>query len=181
MPGWDEFYFEVAERLARHGYEVICPDLYCRFGHGLPDDVYAKVRTEGGVHDESVVADAAAALAWLQARPTHNDRVGILGTCSGGRHALLVASVVSGFDAVIDCGEDGRGEGGRDAGTSGTARVVETLRCEGCARRPKPEVHVRCRVAEVKFPADAAQEFNTWYEALRKELYGVDAVPIDVG
>jgi carboxymethylenebutenolidase len=102
MPGWDEFYFEVAERLARHGYEVICPDLYCRFGHGLPDDVYAKVRAEGGVHDESVVADAAAALACLRARPTYNGRVGILGTCSGGRHALLVASVVSGFDAVID-------------------------------------------------------------------------------
>ncbi len=26
MPGWDEFYFECAERLARHGYDVICPD-----------------------------------------------------------------------------------------------------------------------------------------------------------
>jgi carboxymethylenebutenolidase len=102
MPGWDEFYFECAERLARHGYEVICPDLYCRFGHGLPDDVYAKVRSEGGVHDDSVVADGAAALAWLQARPTHNGRVGIMGTCSGGRHAVLVASMVSGFDAVVD-------------------------------------------------------------------------------
>ena len=36
MPGWDEFYQEFAERLARHGYTVICPDLYCRFGHGTP-------------------------------------------------------------------------------------------------------------------------------------------------
>ena len=32
MPGWDEFYREFSERLARHGYCVICPDLYCRFG-----------------------------------------------------------------------------------------------------------------------------------------------------
>lgn len=102
MPGWDEFYVELAERLARHGYDVICPDLYCRFGHGQPDDVYAKVRSEGGVHDDSVVADAAAALAWLKQRPSHNGRVGIMGTCSGGRHALLVASLVPGFDAVID-------------------------------------------------------------------------------
>lgn len=102
MPGWDEFYFEFAERLARHGYEVICPDLYCRFGHGLPDDVCAKVRSVGGVHDDSVIADGAAALAWLQARPTHNGKVGIVGTCSGGRHALLIASMMSGFDAVID-------------------------------------------------------------------------------
>lgn len=102
MPGWDEFYQEFAERLARHGYEVICPDLYCRFGHGTPDDVCAKARSEGWVRDDSVVADAAAALAWLKSRPTHNGRVGIVGTCSGGRHALLVASLVRGFDAVID-------------------------------------------------------------------------------
>jgi carboxymethylenebutenolidase len=54
------------------------------------------------VPDDSVVADGAAALAWLQARPSHNGRVGILGTCSGGRHALLIASLVPGFDAVID-------------------------------------------------------------------------------
>lgn len=102
MPGWDEFYFEFAERLARHGYEVICPDLYCRYGHATPDDVTAKVRSEGGVSDDSVVADGAAARAWLQARPYHNGKVGILGSCSGGRHAVLVASRVEGFDAVID-------------------------------------------------------------------------------
>jgi carboxymethylenebutenolidase len=102
MPGWDEFYQEFAERLARHGYEVICPDLYCRFGHGTPDDVFAKVRSEGGVLDDSVVADGAAALAWLKSRPNHNGKVGVLGTCSGGRHAVLVASLVPGFDAVID-------------------------------------------------------------------------------
>jgi len=27
MPGWDEFYREFCDRLARHGYAVICPDL----------------------------------------------------------------------------------------------------------------------------------------------------------
>lgn len=46
---------------------------------------------------------------------------------------------------------------------------------------PNPKSTFDVGFAEVKFPADAAQEFNTWYEALRKELYGVDAVPIDVG
>jgi carboxymethylenebutenolidase len=102
LPGWDEFYQETAERLARHGYEVICPDLYCRFGHGRPDDVAAKVRSEGGVRDDSVVADGAAALAWLRARPNHNGKVGIMGTCSGGRHSVLIASRVRGFNAVVD-------------------------------------------------------------------------------
>ena len=102
LPGWDEFYQEMAERLARHGYDVICPDLYCRYGHGTPDDVTAKVRADGGVHDDSVVADAAAALAWLKALPTNNGKVGIIGSCSGGRHAVLAASLVPGFAALVD-------------------------------------------------------------------------------
>jgi carboxymethylenebutenolidase len=102
LPGWDEFYREFSDRLARHGYTVICPDLYCRFGHGTPDDVAATVRSQGGVADDSVVADCAAALAWLKALPTSNGKVGIVGSCSGGRHALLAASRVPGFDAVVD-------------------------------------------------------------------------------
>jgi carboxymethylenebutenolidase len=101
-PGWDEFYREFSERLARHGYTVICPNLYDRFGHGTPDDVAARVRSQGGVSDESVVADCAAALNWLKSRPTSNDKAGIIGTCSGGRHALLTASLTPGFDAVAD-------------------------------------------------------------------------------
>lgn len=102
LPGWDEFYQEFAERLARHGYEVICPDLYCRYGHGTPDDVTAKVRSEGGAKDDDVVADCQAALEWLKARPTNNGKVGVIGSCSGGRHAVLVASRVPGFDALVD-------------------------------------------------------------------------------
>jgi carboxymethylenebutenolidase len=102
MPGWDEFYQEFSERLARHGYNVICPDLYCRFGHGLSDDVTAKVRAEGGVHDDSVVADCEAAAGWLNAQPNTNGKVGIIGSCSGGRHAVLAASRVPGFNAVVD-------------------------------------------------------------------------------
>jgi carboxymethylenebutenolidase len=102
MPGWDEFYREFCDRLARHGYTVICPDLYDRYGHGTPDDIAAKVRGEGGVHDDSVVADCAAAREWLLAQPDSNGKVGIIGSCSGGRHALLTASLVPGFDAVVD-------------------------------------------------------------------------------
>ena len=102
LPGWDEFYREFCERLARHGYSVLCPNLYDRYGQGTPDDVAARVRSEGGVPDDSVVADCAAALGWLKALSTSNGRVGIIGTCSGGRHALLAASRVPGFAAVAD-------------------------------------------------------------------------------
>jgi carboxymethylenebutenolidase len=102
MPGWDEFYREFSDRLARHGYSVICPDLYSRYGHGTPDEVAAKVRAEGGVHDDSVVADCAAAREWLLAQPGSTGKTGIIGTCSGGRHALLTAGRTSGWDAVAD-------------------------------------------------------------------------------
>ena len=102
LPGWDEFYREFCERLARHGYTVIAPDLYCRYGHGTPDDIAAIVRSQGGVHDDAVVADLSAAAAWLKAQPTSNGKVGVIGTCSGGRQALLAASSGTGFDAVVD-------------------------------------------------------------------------------
>jgi carboxymethylenebutenolidase len=101
-PGWDEFYQEFAERLARHGYNVIAPDYYCRVGHGTSDDVTAKLRAQGGVMDDQVVADSKAALEYLKALPSSNGKYVVMGTCSGGRHSLLVASKVPGFTAVID-------------------------------------------------------------------------------
>src|SRR5262245_38673038 len=39
FPGWDEWYKEQTRRFAYHGYLAICPDLYCRLGHGDVDDV----------------------------------------------------------------------------------------------------------------------------------------------
>ena len=102
MPGWDELYQEFTRRLANHGYVAFCPDLYCRVGHGSPDDIAARVRADGGVPDDQVVGDAASAMQWLKSQPNSNGRVGIIGTCSGGRHALLVASRTPGFNAVVD-------------------------------------------------------------------------------
>jgi carboxymethylenebutenolidase len=102
LPGWDEIYQEFTRRFANHGYVAISPDLYCREGHGTPDDIAAKVRADGGVPDARVVADCDAAMRWLKSLPTSNGKVGIIGTCSGGRHAVLVASRVQGFAAVVD-------------------------------------------------------------------------------
>ena len=102
MPGWDEIYREFTRRFAQHGYNAVCPDLYCRDGHGRPDEISAKVRADGGAPDERVVADCAAAMQWVKALPSSNGKVGIIGTCSGGRHAVLTASSVAGFVAVAD-------------------------------------------------------------------------------
>ncbi len=102
MPGWDELYREIANRLARHGYAVMMPDLYHRFGHGTPGEMSAKAREQGGAPDDQVVGDCAGAMNYLKALPNSNGKVGIIGGCSGGRHAFLVACRVKGFDAIID-------------------------------------------------------------------------------
>jgi carboxymethylenebutenolidase len=100
--GWDEFYREFARRFAEHGYIAIVPNLYERFGHGTPDDVVAAQRGAGGVTDDSVVADVEASLNWVKANPASNGKVGIIGMCSGGRHAVLAASRIQGFSALAD-------------------------------------------------------------------------------
>src|SRR4051794_9058799 len=101
-PGWDEFYREFTRRFGEHGFIAICPNLYERYGHGTPDDVSARVRGDGGLPDDSVVADAEAAMQWVKAQPNSNGKVGLIGSCSAGRQAVLVASRVQGFSAVVD-------------------------------------------------------------------------------
>jgi carboxymethylenebutenolidase len=103
MPGWDEWYREATRKFAHHGYAALSPNLYYRAGHGSPEDVAAKVRSEGGVPDEQVVGDLAGAMHFLRSQPYSNGKVGIFGTCSGGRHAYLTVCRVQGFDAAIDC------------------------------------------------------------------------------
>jgi carboxymethylenebutenolidase len=102
-PGWDEFYKETTRRFAHHGYAAICPDLYFRFGHGAPDDVAARVRAGGDVSDDQVVGDGLGSVRFLRAQPTSNGKVGVFGTCSGGRHAYLAACRSDEIDAVVDC------------------------------------------------------------------------------
>lgn len=103
MPGWDQWYRETTLKFALHGYIAITPNLYFRAGHGTPEDVAAKVRGEGGISDEQAVGDLAGALQYVRALPYSNGKVGVFGTCSGGRHAYLAACRAPGFDAVVDC------------------------------------------------------------------------------
>ena len=103
MPGWDEWYREATRKFAHHGYAAISPNLYFRAGHGAPEDVTAKVRADGGVADEQVMGDLAGARSYLASQAYSSGKVGVWGTCSGGRHAYLAACRVPGFDCVIDC------------------------------------------------------------------------------
>ena len=88
MPGWDEWYFEATRKFAAHGYAALAPNLYARAAGGVPDD--------------QAVGDIEAALRYLQSLQFVNGKVGVFGTCSGGRHAYLAACRVTGFAACAD-------------------------------------------------------------------------------
>ena len=103
MPGWDELNREVARRFTQHGYAVLCPNIYERFGHGLAADIAQKATQAGQVPDDSVMGDCAGALDYLKGLPYGNGRVGVIGMCSGGRRAFLAGCRVPGISAVVEC------------------------------------------------------------------------------
>lgn len=103
MPGWDEWYREATRKFAHHGYAAISPNLYFRAGHGTPEDVAAKVRGDGGIPDDQAVGDIVGAMVYLRSLSYLNGKIGVFGTCSGGRHAYLAACRAPGFDAIVDC------------------------------------------------------------------------------
>jgi len=103
LPGWDSATKEITRRFAARGYNALCPNLYARQGFDVdPDDAAAATREAGGIPDEQFVGDAAGAVAALRALPTSNGKVGVIGYCSGGRHAFLTAVSLD-VDAAVDC------------------------------------------------------------------------------
>ena len=102
-PGWDEWYRECTRKFAHHGYAAISPNLYFRDGHGTPEDVGAKVRAGGGIPDEQVLGDLDGANKLLRSLPYVSGKVGVFGTCSGGRHGFLAACRLKNFDALVEC------------------------------------------------------------------------------
>jgi carboxymethylenebutenolidase len=103
LPGWDSGTKEITRRFAATGYNAICPNLYARQGLQVdPDDAAAATRESGGIPDEQFVGDAQVAIESLRALPTANGKVGVIGYCSGGRHAFLTAVSLP-VDAAVDC------------------------------------------------------------------------------
>jgi carboxymethylenebutenolidase len=103
MPGWDEWSQEVTRKLAHHGYAAIAPHLFSRLGPGRWDDIAAAARSAGGMPDAQVVGDVAAAASLVRNQPYANGKIGVIGFCSGGRQAYMVACKLPGIDAAVDC------------------------------------------------------------------------------
>jgi carboxymethylenebutenolidase len=103
LPGFDRATKEMTRRIAVLGYDAICPNLFYREAPGAaPDDAAAAARAQGGVPDERLVGDVAAAADYLRVLPTSNGKVAVIGHCSGGRQAVLAGCELS-VDAVVDC------------------------------------------------------------------------------
>ncbi|OBK82373.1 dienelactone hydrolase family protein [Mycobacterium sp. 1165178.9] len=103
MPGYDRETKEFVRRLAVSGYNAVAPNLYSREAPGAaPDDAAAAARAAGGVPDERLVGDVAGAVEHLRTLAGANGKFGVIGHCSGGRHAYLAACSLP-FDAAVDC------------------------------------------------------------------------------
>jgi len=103
FPGYDEATKEIVRKFAANGYNAICVNLYYRDSPGASsDDAAAAARATGGVADHQLVGDVGAAAAYLRALSNSNQKVGVIGYCSGGRQSVLAACSLD-LDAAVDC------------------------------------------------------------------------------
>ncbi len=103
MPGYDSASKEIVRRFAAEGYAALMPNLHFREAPGAAaDDAAAASRAAGGVPDERLIGDVAAAAAHLRGLSGSNGKVGSIGYCSGGRQSVLAATGVD-LQAAVDC------------------------------------------------------------------------------
>lgn len=93
---------EIVRRFAAEGYSVLAPDLHYRDAPGATSPEAAKLAREAeGPPDGRVAADVDDALFALSLQPGWNGRSGVVGFCSGGRQAFLVAAQCEPDAAVV--------------------------------------------------------------------------------
>jgi carboxymethylenebutenolidase len=103
MPGYDRSSKEIVRTFGVYGYAALMPNLHHRYAPGAKaSDAAAAAREAGGVPDEQCRGDVARAMEMLRARPEANGKVGVIGYCSGGRQAFMIACTLD-PDAAVDC------------------------------------------------------------------------------
>ena len=90
--GANDFYHDVARRLAGEGFAALLPDFFVRQGP-LPEQTREAARARGGELDQTAaLADIAGALAWLQDHSATTGKVGTIGFCMGGTLVMLAGA-----------------------------------------------------------------------------------------
>ena len=103
MPGYDRASKEIVRTFGVYGYAALMPNLHHRYAPGAKaSDAAAAAREAGGVPDDQCRGDVSAAMTTLRGRPEANGKVGVIGYCSGGRQAFMIACTLD-VDAAVDC------------------------------------------------------------------------------
>lgn len=90
--GANDFYHDLARRLAGEGFAALLPDLFVRQGP-LPEQTREAARARGAELDQdSALADVAGALVWLRDHPATTGALGTVGFCLGGTLAMLAGA-----------------------------------------------------------------------------------------
>jgi carboxymethylenebutenolidase len=90
--GANDFYQDVARRLAGAGYAALLPDFFARQG-ALVEQTREAARARGGELDyPTTLADIGGAISWLQEHPATTANVGTIGFCMGGTLVMLAAA-----------------------------------------------------------------------------------------
>lgn len=99
--GANDFYRDLARRLATEGYLAILPDFFVREGPPAAPTPEAVRERAGRLDQRRALRDLAAAQAAARDHPAGNGRVGVIGFCLGGTMVLLAAAQENRPDAVV--------------------------------------------------------------------------------
>jgi carboxymethylenebutenolidase len=91
---------DVTRRLALAGFVALAPDLLSSLG-GTPEDEDKARDMIGKLKQSDAVAEAVAAIDWLEARPESNGKVGIVGFCWGGAVVNATATKAPDLKAAV--------------------------------------------------------------------------------
>ncbi len=90
--GVNDFYVDVARRLAAAGYATLLPDLFFRQGPLADDRRETRTARMQAMEQSTTLMDIESALIWLRGHEHTTDQVGSIGFCMGGTLVMLAAS-----------------------------------------------------------------------------------------
>ena len=103
--GYEEHMKDVARRLAALGYVAIVPALYSRqefLSVVEEEDLQETSQWLRNRPNAQANGDLQRSLSFLESAPYVNDRIGLVGFCSGGRVALVFACHTTGLSAFVN-------------------------------------------------------------------------------